>query len=115
MSAAEAFSPLVEIERAVQSRAKDISLEMGSDDGDSKLLALIEEEVARWSADFRRGLRAYDLADPELVVERAYRNLAGYGPLAPLLDDDDVWEIMLNAPDATFAISRSTSEARAVA
>src|SRR5207248_11251314 len=55
-----------------------------------------------WSADYKRGLRSFDLADPELVAERAFRNLAGYGPLTPLLDDDDVWEIMINAPDAIF-------------
>jgi pilus assembly protein CpaF len=88
--------PLEQIERAVQERAKDISLEM-SGPGKDKLRALIADEVARWSLDHRRGLRPYDLSDPELVAERAYRNLAGYGPLEPLLDDDDVWEVMVNA------------------
>ncbi len=43
------------------------------------------------------------LADPAGVAERAWRNLAGYGPLEPLLADPDVWEIMVNAPDPTFA------------
>jgi hypothetical protein len=88
--------PLEQIERAVQERAKDISLEM-SGPGKDKLRALIADEVARWSLDHRRGLRPYDVSDPELVAERAYRNLAGYGPLEPLLDDDDVWEVMVNA------------------
>ena len=37
-----------------------------------------------------------------MVADRAYRNLAGYGPLEPLLADDDVWEIMINSPEATF-------------
>ena len=36
------------------------------------------------------------------MADRAYRNLAGYGPLEPLLADPDVWEIMVNAPDAIF-------------
>jgi pilus assembly protein CpaF len=36
------------------------------------------------------------------LVDRALRNIAGYGPLDPLLADDDVWEIMVNAPDALF-------------
>ncbi len=58
--------------------------------------------MAEWSVDHKRGVRAYDLADPAQVVERAHRNLAGYGPLQPLLDDDDVWEIMVNAPDSIF-------------
>jgi pilus assembly protein CpaF len=58
--------------------------------------------VARWSEDYKRGLRDFDLADPPMVAERAFRNLAGYGPLEPLLADDDVWEIMVNGPDAIF-------------
>ncbi|MGI9032386.1 MAG: CpaF family protein [Acidimicrobiales bacterium] len=96
------LSPLQEIERRVQRRAKDISLDMAGADGRAKLRALIDDEVGTWSGDFKRGLRSYDLADPELVAERAWRNLAGYGPLEPLLGDDDVWEIMVNAPDAIF-------------
>ncbi len=96
-------SPLVEIERAVQERAKDISLEMTAPGGQAKLQALIADEVARWNDDHRRGRRAFELPDPALVAERAFRNLARYGPLTPLLEDDDVWEVMVNAPDAIFA------------
>jgi pilus assembly protein CpaF len=95
-------SPLAEIERAAQARAKEIALDMSTADGAGKLRALIDDEVDRWRLDFRRGRRAVDLADPDAVAERAYRNLAGYGPLEPLLADDDVWEIMLNGPDAVF-------------
>jgi pilus assembly protein CpaF len=95
-------SPLLEIERAVQERAKTVSLDMAADGGGARLRALIDDEVARWSEDYKRGLRDFDLADPATVVERALRNLAGYGPLEALLDDDDVWEIMVNGPDAIF-------------
>ena len=62
----------------------------------AKLRSLIADEVAAWSDDYTRSLRAFDLADPR-VVERAYRNIAGCGPLVPLLADD-VSEIMVNAP-----------------
>jgi pilus assembly protein CpaF len=96
-------SPLVEIERAVQERAKDISLEMGAPGGEAKLQGLITDEVTRWNDDHRRGRRAFELPDPALVAERAFRNLARYGPLTPLLEDDDVWEIMVNGPDTIFA------------
>jgi pilus assembly protein CpaF len=96
-------SPLQQVERAVQERAKDIALDMSDPSGSLRLMQLIEEEVAVWSEAFRRGLRPFDLSDPGRVTERAFRNLAGYGPLEPLLRDDDVWEIMINAPDAIFA------------
>jgi pilus assembly protein CpaF len=95
-------SPLVEIERLVQERAKDVSLEMSSTAGEAKLRALIAEEVARWGDEHRRGGRPFALADPDAVAERAFRNLARYGPLTPLLDDDDVWEIMVNDPATVF-------------
>ncbi len=94
--------PLLDIERAVQARANEVSLDMSSADGDRALRALIDDEIARWTVDFKRGLRHHELAAPEVMAERAFRNLAGYGPLAPLLDDDDVWEIMINAPDQIF-------------
>ncbi len=90
-------SPLQEIERRVQLRAKETSLDMAGDDGRAKLQSLIADEVAAWSDGYKRGLRAFDLADPDVVAERAYRNLAGYGPLEPLLADDDVWEIIVGA------------------
>ena len=95
-------SPLLEIERAVQERAKDIALDLAAADGNPKLRALIDDEVARWSDDFKRGRREFDVADPELLAERTFRNLTGYGPLEPLLSDDDVWEVMINAPDEIF-------------
>ena len=98
----EPVSPLAEIERNVQVRAKEAALDMAAGDGRAELRSLIDQEVRRWSADYKRGLRSFDLSDPDMVAERAFRNLAGYGPLEPLLADDDVWEIMINAPDAIF-------------
>ncbi|HZQ28684.1 MAG TPA: ATPase, T2SS/T4P/T4SS family [Acidimicrobiales bacterium] len=98
----EWVAPLVEVEQAVQRRAKDVALDLSSADGRAHLRKLIAEEVDRWTDDFKRGLRTVDLTDPAMVAERAYRNLAGYGPLEPLLADDDVWEIMVNGPDQVF-------------
>ncbi|MEA3075139.1 MAG: pilus assembly protein CpaF [Actinomycetota bacterium] len=95
-------SPLAEIEKAVQERAKASSIDMAKADGAARLRSLIDDEVAKWSGDFKRGLRPFDLPDADRVADRAFRNLAGYGPLQPLLADDDVWEIMINAPDAIF-------------
>ncbi len=95
--------PLVEIEQQVQARAKDLAIDMGSPEGDAGLRALIADEIERWSDDAKRGLRPFELSDPDRVAERAFRNLARYGPLTPLLDDPDVWEIMINAPDVILA------------
>jgi pilus assembly protein CpaF len=101
-AAVATLSPLVEIEQTVQRRAKDATLDVGSAGGRSRLRDMIEEEIAGWRADFKRGLRPFDLSDPGALAERVDRNLAGYGPLEPLLADDDVWEIMINAPDQIF-------------
>ncbi len=95
-------NPLALIEIEVQSRAKADNIDPATDVGKAQLLLLVDKEVERWRLDFRRGRRDFDLSDPELVAERVNRNLTGYGPLEPLLDDDDVWEIMVNAPDAIF-------------
>ena len=95
-------TPLAEIEQTVQQRAKDEALDLDSAGTQSALRILVDEEIARWNDDFRRGLRPYPLSDADLVGERAMRNLTGYGPLGPLLADDDVWEVMINAPDAIF-------------
>ncbi|MGH9182308.1 MAG: ATPase, T2SS/T4P/T4SS family [Acidimicrobiales bacterium] len=96
------LSPLAEIEANVQARAKDLDLDVAHEAGLHRLQALIDDEVARWRAEYKRGLRPFDLNDVEAVSDRALRNLAGYGPLEPLLADDDVWEIMVNGPEAIF-------------
>lgn len=102
-------SPLAEIERKVQDAAKSAGLNMNEPGATDRLRVLIQNEVAEWSVDYKRGLRDFDLADPDTVVERAYRNIVEYGPLQPLLDDDDVWEICINAPDQIFVKRHSGS------
>ena len=67
-----------------------------------RLRALIDDEIAEWDLEHKRGRRPVALGDPAAVAERALRNLAGHGPLQELLEDDDVWEIMINAPDQIF-------------
>ena len=78
-------TPLEEIEQAVQTRAKRLTIALEGNEGVRNLRTLVDEEIDRWQLDHRRGARPFDLADPELVAERAVRNLAGYGPLGPLL------------------------------
>src|SRR5262245_54043042 len=95
-------SPLVEIERAVQARAKELTLDVATDDGRGSLRRLVDEEVASWRRDYQRGRRPFDLVGADVLADRAWRNLAGYGPLEPLLADGDVWEVMINGPDQIF-------------
>ena len=95
-------TPLAELEQAVQARAKDIALDMATPAGRSALRGLIDDELDRWDDDVRRGRRNFELTNPTLVAERAWRNLAGYGPLTELLADPDVWEIEINSPSEVF-------------
>ncbi len=95
-------TPLSEIEQVVQERAREISVSLDDDAAAGLLRRLVDEEIAAWNDGFRRGVRPFAVTDPEILAERAMRNLTGYGPLGPLLEDDDVWEIMINRPDAIF-------------
>ena len=67
-----------------------------------RLRQLLAEEVEKWRSEYRRGRRPVDIADPAMAIERALKNLAGYGPLESLLADPDVWEIMINGPASVF-------------
>ena len=104
------INPLAEIETAVQDRAKALDIDPSAADGKAVLSQLVDEATDQWNLDFKRGHRDFDLNDPQSVAERVLRNLTAYGPLQPLLDDDDVWEIMVNAPDAIF-VKRHTQPA----
>ena len=95
-------SPLAEIEDAVHERAKDLVIDPAQADSAGQLERLVDDEVRRWNLEFKRGNRDLELTDPGRVAERVSRNLVGYGPLQPLLTDDDVWEVMVNAPDQIF-------------
>lgn len=96
------LSPLAEIEGRVQANAKDRALDLATDHAVDQLRSLIEHEISEWNADHARGLRPIGISDPRGAAERAFRNLADYGPLTPLLADDDVWEIMVNSPAEVF-------------
>jgi pilus assembly protein CpaF len=95
-------SPLREIERAAQEQAKAADIDMAEPGAVERLRSLLVEQVGQWRDDYRKGRRAIDIADPDGAIERALRNLTGYGPLDPLLADPDVWEIMINGPGSIF-------------
>jgi len=101
-------SPLAELEQLVQVRATALSLDVDTSEGGEHLRDLIEAAINEWSDEHHRGQREISLSDPEGVANRAFRNLAQYGPLTDLLEDDDVWEIMVNSPDLIFVRRHST-------
>ncbi|MCB1027557.1 MAG: hypothetical protein KDB24_07330, partial [Microthrixaceae bacterium] len=74
-------SPLAEIEARVQRRAKSLALDLDVGGSEDELRGLIAEELAAWSMECRRGLRPHDISDPSQVAQRAFVNLARYGPL----------------------------------
>jgi hypothetical protein len=81
----ENLSPLATVERRVQQRAAEVALDMDAPGAEQRLRQLIEREIEGWTLEQRRGTATLPLADPVTVAERAFRNLAGYGPLQPLL------------------------------
>lgn len=95
-------SPLAVIEATVHERARELVLDPHEDGATARLAGIVSDEISRWNLDHRRGIRELELTDPDMAAERIMRNLLGYGPLEPLLADDDVWEIMVNAPDEIF-------------
>lgn len=96
------LTPLVDVELAVQSRAKHSELDLSTSEGHERLRSLISDELARWEDDVRHGRKSISIVNPELLAERAWRNLVHYGPLTDLLTDPDVWEIEINAPTEIF-------------
>ena len=88
MRSANPSSPLEEIERQVQETAAQIGLDMAAGDAGATLRRLVAAAIEAWSNDHKRGLRPFDLNDPDRLAERVFRNLAGYGPLEELLSDE---------------------------
>ncbi|EFQ82803.1 type II/IV secretion system protein [Aeromicrobium marinum DSM 15272] len=54
------------------------------------------------------------LAEPELMVGRIVADIAGFGDLQPYLDDPDVEEIWINAPDRVFVARHGRHELTSV-
>ncbi len=93
---------LAEIERAVSERARHCGVDPRAPGADAAIRTLAHEEIRKWNLDFKRGVRSRAVTDADALADRVRRDLLGYGPLEALLDDADVWEIMVNAPHEVF-------------
>ncbi len=96
------IAPLLDVETAVQARAKHDAIDLATPEGHEKLRSLIDDELRRWDDDVRHGRRSIAITNPDTLASRAWRNLVQYGPLTDLLNDSDVWEIEINAPSEIF-------------
>jgi pilus assembly protein CpaF len=94
-------TPLAELEDAVRQAAERRSVRLDHPDSTDGTRALVERQLDLWADQHRQGRRPA-ITDPHRLADRAMRNLTGYGPLAPLLEDEDVWEVMVNGPDRIF-------------
>ena len=93
-------TPIQEIERMVQSTAQASSEDLTLEQNRGLLHRVIAGEIDRW-----QGRNAsYPLSDEtyHYITDRIVANIVGYGPFDNLFADDDVWEIIVNAPDSIF-------------
>lgn len=97
-----ALLPLAEIEEAVQRQAMSIAVDMSTPEGRDALRQLIDDAIESWQVEANRFGGRPALLDPSTIANRAWCNLAQYGPLTALLDDPDVWEIEINSPADIF-------------
>ena len=100
-SRADDLTPLAEVEQAVQARAKDIALDMGTPAGRSALRALIDDELTGGTTTCAAAAAASASPTPSSSPS-GLAQPRRYGPLTELLDDPDVWEIEINSPSEVF-------------
>ena len=63
-------SPLEEVERTVQERSTAEALDVDTEHGRARLRQLVDEAVAEWDEDHRRGRRLLLLRQPDRSRDR---------------------------------------------
>lgn len=100
-------SPIALIADAVRERVRGDGVDLA---GDLPLVErLVRDEVRRYSERALGGLQPL-LADESAVARQVVAVLTGLGPLQPLLDDPEIEEIWINAPDRVHAARDGVSE-----
>lgn len=77
---------------------------------DSGLAARYAQDAVRQYSERALGSSAPLLDDEHAATLQVVATLTGYGPLQPLLDDDTIEELWINAPDAIFVARNGVSE-----
>lgn len=92
----EALSPVARVEESVLTAAALEQLDVATDTDRERLKTIIQHCAEQVNGQLTHPVPL------TLLVATVERNLCGFGPLEPLLNDPDVWEIMVNAPDEIF-------------
>lgn len=93
-------SPIADLADAVRARVRSEGVDLA---GDERLVErYVHDEVRRYSERALGGSQPL-LADESAVARQVVAALTGFGVLQPLLDDPEVEEIWINAPDRVFA------------
>ncbi|NYG99573.1 pilus assembly protein CpaF [Schumannella luteola] len=100
-------SPIALITERVRSRVRREGIDLG-DDG-SLAARYVRDEVRRYS-ERALGGSAPLLVDERAVAAEVVATLTGYGALQPFLDDPEIEEIWINAPDRIFVARAGVSE-----
>ncbi|MCU1440117.1 MAG: pilus assembly protein CpaF [Rhodoglobus sp.] len=100
-------SALTTIADQVRERVRREGVDLGAD---QELAArYVHDEVRRYSERALGGSVPL-LADEAQAARQIVATLTGFGPLQPLLDDPDIEELWINAPDAVFVARGGVSE-----
>ncbi|WBU38194.1 CpaF family protein [Homoserinibacter sp. YIM 151385] len=102
---------LLHITEQVRSRIRREGVDLGADA--DRAARLVREELRRYSERALGGTLPL-IADERAVERQAVAALTGYGPLQAVLDDPEVEELWINAPDRIFAARAGRSERLAI-
>jgi pilus assembly protein CpaF len=94
---ASVSTPVAVITEQVRERVRREGIEL-----DVHLAVRYASDAVRQYSERALGGSAPMLHDEQLTARQVVATLTGYGPLQPLLDDDTIEELWINAPDAVF-------------
>ncbi|TFB19620.1 CpaF family protein [Filobacillus milosensis] len=77
---------------------KEILKEIKGDQPKEQIIPVVEEIAV----DLIKDNEEFRTVDRKRVVDELVNDLTGYGPINPLLEDEDVSEVMVNGPDQIY-------------
>jgi pilus assembly protein CpaF len=99
---AQSASPLLALEQRVQAATKDRISGQDRTQRRDLIGCEVRRQIDLWNSEYKLGQQSVLIDSAGELANRVVRNISGYGPLEPLIEDADVWEICINAPDQIF-------------